>query len=158
LNTVIGHLGSLSTAANALNNTSFPMWNSVANAYENATGDPRVKDFDTTKKAVVDELTRVWRGTGGSEGDIKTWSDQINAANSPDQLHSVIGKIGELLESKINSLAETYKQGMGTTADPIEFVTPKSRQTLDTLMGNAAPPSIDGWTDAGGGVKIRRQQ
>jgi len=144
LNTVIGHLESLSTAADNLNNSSFPVWNKVANAYENATGDPRIKTFDTTKKAVVDELTRVWRGSGGSEGDIKTWSDQINSANSPDQLHSVIGQIGDLLESKINSLAETYKQGMGTTADPIEFVTKKSQAALDKMRG---APSDNGSGD-----------
>lgn len=137
LNTVIGHLQTLSDAADALNNSNYPTLNSIENMFLNATGDPRIKQFDTTKKAVVDELTRVWRGTGGSEGDIKTWSDQINAANSPAQLHTVIGQLGELLQSKINSLAETYKQGMGTTAKPIEFVTPKSTTTLRTLEERA---------------------
>jgi hypothetical protein len=143
LNTVIGHLGTLSAAADKLDNSTFPTWNAVKNVYENATGDPRIKNFDTTKKAVVDELTRVWRGSGGSEGDIKTWSDQINASNSPAQLHSVIGQIGDLLESKINALAETYKQGMGTTADPIQFVTPKSQITLDALRSSGSPPLPD---------------
>lgn len=138
LNTVIGHLQTLSDAADNLNNTRFPALNSVENYALNAMGDPRIKQFDTTKKAVVDELTRVWRGSGGSEGDIKTWSDQISAANSPQQLHTVIAQIGELLQSKINSLAETYKQGMGTTAAPIQFVTPQSAAALKKLEGRAS--------------------
>lgn len=137
LNTVIGHLQTLSDSADALNNGNYPTLNSIENTFLNATGDPRIKQFDTTKKAVVDELTRVWRGSGGSEGDIKTWSDQINSANSPAQLHTVIGQLGELLQSKINSLAETYKQGMGTTGQPIQFVTPKSASTLRTLEERA---------------------
>lgn len=138
LNTVIGHLQTLSDAADKLNNTSYPGYNYIANSAVNAIGDPRIKQFDTTKKAVVDELTRVWRGSGGSEGDIKTWSDQINSANSPQQLHTVIGQLGELLQSKINSLSETYKQGMGTTAAPIQFVTPQSQATLQKLEQRAS--------------------
>jgi hypothetical protein len=146
LNTVIGHLQSLQEAGDALDNSNWPLVNSVRNFGRNEMGDPRIKDFDTTKKAVVDELTRVWRGSGGSEGDIKTWSDQINSANSPDQLHSVVGKIGDLLESKINALAETYKQGMGTTADPIQFVTPQSQAALDKMRGTVAPQNSQSGT------------
>ncbi len=138
MNTVIGHLDTLSKAADALKNTSIPAWNSVANLVASNLGDPRVKQFDTTKKAVVDELTRVWRGTGGSEGDIKTWSEQLNAANSPAQLHAVIAQMGDLLESKLSSLRSTYEQGMGTTAKEIQLVTPKSRKTLDRLEGRAS--------------------
>jgi hypothetical protein len=143
LNTVIGHLQSLKDAGDALDNGNWQFVNSLRNTYESATGDPRVLKFNTTKKAVVDELTRVWRGSGGSEGDIKTWSDQINAANSPDQLHAVVGQIGDLLESKLNALGETYQQGMGTTAEPIQLITPQSQATLQALRGEpaqSAPP------------------
>jgi len=161
LNTVIGHLQSLTNAGDALGNSNYPIWNSVKNIYENATGDPRIKDFDTTKKAVVDELTRVWRGTGGSEGDIKTWGAQINAANSPDQLHSVVAKIGDLLESKLNALSETYSQGMGTTENPMQFVTPKAQKALEQMRsygtkasGSKSAPSVgtvqDGYRFKGG--------
>lgn len=133
MNTVTGHLQSLSDAADSLNNSNWPLYNTVANAMASNSGDPRIKQFDATKKAVVDELTRVWRGSGGSEGDIKTWSDTINNAGSPAQLHGVIGQIGELLNSKLNALGEQYQQGMGTTANPIQLVTPKSKQVLNLL-------------------------
>lgn len=146
INTAIGHLQNLSDSADSLDNSSIPMWNSVKNTFENQTGDPRIATFNTTKKAVVDEVTRVWRGTGGSEGDIKTWSDQLNAAQSPQQLHSVIGRIGDLLESKINSLGETYNQGMGTTASPMNFVNPASQAALNTLRarGGETTPNPSG--------------
>lgn len=138
MNTVIGHLKSLSDSADGLNNTRFVPLNTYVNMAESAIGDPRYKQFDTTKKAVVDELTRVWRGNGGSEGDIKTWSDQINSANSPAQLHGVINQIGELLESKINAMGEQYKQGMGTAGNPIQLVTPQAGQVLKVLHNRAA--------------------
>lgn len=141
MNTVIGHLQSLSDAADKLNNTSYPGLNAVQNWMATQTGDPRIKQFDTTKKAVVDELTRVWRGSGGSEQDIKTWSEQINAANSPDQLHGVIAQVGDLLESKIGAMGEQYKQGMGTSAEPLRLLTPQARKSLDVLEKRAGKQS-----------------
>jgi len=137
LNTVIGHLDMLSQAADALKNTSFPAYNSITNWMANNVGDPRVKEFDNTRKAVVDELTRVWRGTGGSEGDIKTWSDTIGAANSPAQLHGVINNLGNLLESRINALNDQYAKGMGTTEQPLQLLSDKSRALLDKLEQRA---------------------
>lgn len=137
LNTVIGHLNTLSDAADALNNTSFPAYNNIANWMLNNSGDPRVKEFDNTRKAVVDELTRVWRGTGGSEGDIKSWTDTMNAANSPAQLHGVIANVGHLLESRIEALNEQYKRGMGTSEQGMQLLTPQSRSSLSTLEQKA---------------------
>lgn len=141
LNTVIGHMQTLSDAADKLDNTPYPAWNSVTNTLASATGDPRIKQFDATKKAVIDELTRVYRGTGGSEGDIKMWGDQISAANSPQQLHGVIGQIGDLLDSKLQALGAQYKQGMGTTEMPIQLVTPHAASALDVLRKRAGGTS-----------------
>jgi hypothetical protein len=142
LNTVIGHLGQLSDAADALNNTNYPLANKALNYLATQTGDPRIKNFDITRKAVVDELTRVYRGTGGSEKDIQTWSEAINSANSPDQLHSTIGQISELLESKMNAMGEQYRQGMGTTAQPLQLVTPGARSALDTMEQRATGMAV----------------
>jgi hypothetical protein len=149
LNTVIGHLGQLSDAADALNNTSIPIVNRATNFVEAQMGDPRIKQFDITRKAVVDELTRVYRGTGGSEKDIQTWTDAINSANSPAQLHGAIAQVSGLLESKIQAMEDQYQKGMGTTADGLRLLTAHARESLDK-MGKRA-----GGSDSGSGpVKI----
>jgi hypothetical protein len=142
LNTVAGHLKELQDAGDALKNSRFPTFNSVANYAENAMGDPRVKTFNATKKAVVDELTRVWRGAGGSEADIRTWSSVIDSAASPDQLHGVVTKISSLIESKIQALTEQYKQGMGIAADARSFVTPQNQQFFDQSSQGANSPKV----------------
>jgi len=142
LNTVAGHLQELQAAGDALHNSGVPIWNSVANFAENAVGDPRIKKFDATKKAVVDELTRAWRGAGGSEADIKTWSSVIDSAASPDQLHGVVAQISSLIESKIQALTEQYKQGMGIAADARSFVTPQNQQFFDQSSQGASSPKI----------------
>ncbi|MGA0588099.1 hypothetical protein ACO2Q2_13360 [Dyella sp. KRB-257] len=137
LNTVLGHMGDLSDAADKLNNSGLPWWNKLANATLSATGDPRIKEFEANKKAVVDEMTRVYRGTGGSEQDIKTWSEALDNAGSPQQLQGVIGKISELLQSKINALTDQYRQGMGTIGQHQSFITPKAQATLRKLEHRA---------------------
>lgn len=137
LNTVLGHMGDLSDAADKLNNTGLPWWNSVANATLSAAGDQRIKEFEANKKAVVDEMTRVYRGTGGSEQDIKSWSEALDAAGSPAQLQGVIGKISELLQSKINALTDQYHQGMGTIGQHQSFISPKAQSTLQKLEQRA---------------------
>lgn len=137
MNTVIGHLNQLSDAADALDNGSLPYWNAAINYGKSQLGDPRANNFNTVKKGVVDELTRVWRGNGGSEQDIKTWSQSINNAGSPAQLHEAIATIGHMLESKISSMAEQYKKGMGPSSAGISLVSPEARKTLNILEKRA---------------------
>lgn len=138
-NTVLGHLDSLVQAGNSLNNSRFPVLNKVENYALDATGDPRPKQFDANKKAVVDELTRAWRGNGGSEADIKSWSEAITNSASPQQLAGVAHQIAELLTSKINAMGEQYNQGMGTAKDGIQLLTPRAQDVLHKFRGDAAP-------------------
>lgn len=140
LNTVIGHLDSLSTATDALNNTNVPVLNSVLNQISSKLlGRPNVTNFNTVKKAVADEVTKVWRQTGGSAADIKAASDNLDAANSPQQLHEAIAEYGHLLDSKLDALKTQYAQGMGTTdTTGLNVVTPQSQAVLDKLEAKAA--------------------
>jgi hypothetical protein len=135
INTVIGHLSGLSDAAEALNNSDLPMFNSIANTLSKATGSPKVTNFDTIKKAVSDEVTRVWRQSGGSEADIQAAQKNLDASGSPAQLRGAIATYADLLQSKLGSLNEQYRQGMGT--DKIDMITPKAQQALDAIEKRA---------------------
>lgn len=134
-NTAIGHLGTLAKAADDLNNGNYPMYNGIANYISQAKGDPRVTSFETAKQAVADELTRSFRGSGGNVADIVGWEKQLNAANSPDQLHAAVKQAVDLLASRINAVGEQYKKGLGTTASPLELLTPSARKTLVNIPG-----------------------
>lgn len=141
LNTVMGHLDELDKAATALNNTSIPIVNTVVNAAQKATGDPRVNQFNVTKNAVVSELERAYRGTGGSEGDLRRMSDELNSSASPDQFRAVATQYVNLLKSKMDALGDQYNKGMGTTKDGLELLNPKAQATFNRLSGGqqAAP-------------------
>lgn len=144
INTVIGHLDSLSTATDALGNSDYPLFNKVANALSRATGSPKVTNFNTVKKAVSDEVTRVWRQAGGSAEDIKAAQDNLDAAGSPAQLHQAIATYGDLLESKLTAFQSQFQQGMGTS--DVQMVTPAARATLNKLeqKAGAAPAAATG--------------
>ncbi len=141
LNTVAQHLDRLSTSADGLANSSLPAYNTIANLISKATGNPAVTKFETDKKAVVDELTRAWRQAGGTESDIKSWSQVLDSSGSPAQLHTAIGEMGNLLEGKLSAMETQLKQGMGPATD-LKAITPEARATLDKLKakgeGNTA--------------------
>lgn len=145
LNTVAGHLAELQAQGAALGNTDFDSYNTIKNWLKTRIGLPEATNFNTTKQAVADELTRVYRQAGGSEADVQGWKNAINASQSPAQLAGNFATVGKLIQSKLDALDAQYKQGMGTSA--VSIVSPSARQAIDRLQGVAS-----GGTGAGGGT------
>lgn len=139
LNTVVGHLGDLNDKIGALSNSESPMFNAAKNWLKNQTGSADVTNFDTVKKGVTDELTRVWRGSGGSEQDIKSWSQGLSSAMSPEQLKGQMATLGGMIESRLSALDAQKTQALGAGGRDIQVITPESRQKLDALQGRTAP-------------------
>ena len=138
LNTVTQHIGQLSGLVDALKNSDFQTYNSIANSLKTKMGWTGKTDFDTVAPKVAEELTRAWRGAGGAEADIKRDIDVISSSNSPQQLHSSLANLGGLLEGQLDSLKAKYEQGMGTTAQTVQVVMPAARATLDKLRLKAS--------------------
>jgi len=135
INTVIGHLGQLSDAAKGINNGSYDFMNKIGNALTPG-GSPTgvaLNDFNTIKNGVTSELTRVWRGVGGSEQDIKDWASTIGDTKSPQELQGAMTQIGGMLQSKLDALNDQYRQGMGKL--DINTLTPQAAGALAKLRG-----------------------
>lgn len=165
LNTAMNHIGDLDKQVDGLDNTSFTALNRIGNAYADATGDPRIKDFNTNKTAVADELTRVFRQSGGTAADVQGFQNDLDAAGSPAQLHTVIKRMTTLLGSRLDALANQYQQGTGKATDPLQFLNPKAQATYTRLTGvapttSSAPPGTGaptgGQASAGGGTAIAK--
>lgn len=137
LNTVVGHLDALDKAIDGLGNYDLKINNQLAHGIAEQTGtDARIRQFETSKIAVANELTKVFRGTGGAEADIKAWQGQLDAAASPKALHTVVRQMAELMNSRLEAVGEQYKQGMGTSKDPIELLRPDKQAAFARLMGS----------------------
>lgn len=141
LNTAVGHLDQLDKLTDALHNSDWKVYNTVANSLmSNTSGWTGQTDFDTVASHVAEELTRIWRGTGGNEADIKRELDSLNSSRPPKQLHSAIGNLGGLVESQVDSLRQRQEQGLGIAAT-IPVASPEARKTLDRFAGRQTPTS-----------------
>lgn len=147
LNTVAEHLGTFSDNAAALHNTGFPLYNRIKNFALQESGDPRIAAFNTNKKAVADEVAKVWRATGGSEADIQENLKNLDGAQSPEQLNAAIGTLTQLIYGKVAALQDQYASGMGTTQTPRPLVSKEAQAAFDkTLqrMSGGAPARSGG--------------
>lgn len=113
LNTVIGHLGTLDTAADQLDNSAFKGYNTFGNWLSRQAGDPQTAPFRTARRAVASELSTALKGGVASEAEVKGWLDEIDSSDSPKTLHSTIATVGNLIGSRIKQQEEKYSDGMG---------------------------------------------
>ena len=140
LNTALGHAGEVLKDVNALDNSGgllgTSVWNPIANKYLEASGDPRVPNFNNDTMAFGGELGKVFSGSsGGSQGEREDWRTSIPLNGSPDQQVGVLTQDAKLLRSRIEALNEQYKRGMGRTADISDLLDPHARQVYQQLLG-----------------------
>lgn len=133
LNTVAQHLAQLQGYANALGNYSFTPLNTAKNAIEGTMGNAAPTNFNRTVLPVAQELERVWRGTGGTEGDIKQWIANMSSSSSPAQFKDAFQGLSDLIYGKLAALRDQYVQGMGTTANPYQFLSPRTQAIFSHL-------------------------
>jgi hypothetical protein len=116
-NTAIGHLGELSDAAHALGNTGFKAWNWAKQHGKSMTvGNPKLEAFEATKDRFIEEATKFYRGTGGTEADIQRAIGRMSSANTPQELDAVIAQEAKLFESKVNALEDQWRKTMKSDA------------------------------------------
>jgi hypothetical protein len=137
-NTAIAHLETLRKAAKDLENTSIPAWNYVKNAAGQATGDPRIIRFINAANAVAAEAATAFKGTAGTDQEIKQWHSGIGPNMSPDQINGALDTITELLAGRIAETSQQFERGMGKPKD-FHFLSDKSRRIL---TGQGVDPDV----------------
>ena len=134
LNTALGHLDTVDKAGDALKNTEITPLNWVKNNLSPLAGYNEPGNFNTDAGLVAEELTKVYRQTGGSEADIQRHLADLSVNASPEQRRGALNQIAQLLQSKIKALGDQYNQGMGTTKDPLTLLNPHSASTFQRLL------------------------
>lgn len=146
INTGIAHLGSLSKAFDTLDNSSVPGYNTASNFLANNIGltqnnkdvQAHLADVNTYAAATANELAKVFRSTGMSETDIKEWQKDITTSATPDQSKAVIQSAINLMDGRLQALGQKYNQGMGTTIDPMQLLSPEAQKVYNTLKNPSA--------------------
>jgi hypothetical protein len=139
-NTALGHLQSMAQSVEALHNGSVPLFNAVGNAIRPQFGDTHtaaaLTQFKIDRQAVVEELTRAFKGGQPDVHGVKGWESILNPNASPEALRAGISEAARLLQSRVDSMHESYNQGMGTTDQPLPMLTPHALDALSTLQGD----------------------
>lgn len=107
-NVGISHLNTLDGLVGALNNGDIQAFNKMGNAYAQQTGNPAPTNFDAAKAIVGDEIIKAIVGGGGALADRENAQNQINRANSPQQLRGVIQTYKELMAGQLSGLKKQY--------------------------------------------------
>ncbi len=131
LNTVIGHLDTMTRAFDKLNNAEVTKYNSVGNYLAKNTGKPEVDAFNAAKTVVNGELAKVVQGVGVVTNEERASFDKnLNDASSPAQAKAVVEKYMDLMKSRTDALKENWSQSMGDTATPVPIINAKSKAIL----------------------------
>src|SRR6185312_1989791 len=152
LNQLAGHIGRLEQSIAGLDNYGGPFanaYNTVANAAA-AQLDPSFKGklntYNTDLQGVVSEAERLFRGSGGSEGDLNRWRSTFNSSDSPQAQMAAVKELAHLIGSRIDAQVTKYQEGMGTTARALPALTPAAADTyrnlgIDVSAGVSSPPT-----------------
>jgi len=133
VNTALGHVGVLSDAIDALNNSNVPALNAIANKLGVAIGNTPATTVQTIVHRVGPELAAAYIQGGGGEGERGTTADDFSLSKGNDQLKANVAVTAKLLRSKIGSLENQYKQTMGRDDFQDRFITPEAKGTLQKL-------------------------
>ena len=109
LNTASVHLDQLATAADALANKDYKVVNQVSNWFKEQTGKPAPTNFASLKNAVAGEMAAALKGQA-TDIEIHNISQAINAAQSPAALSDQVTTNLHILEAKLNTYRERYRQ------------------------------------------------
>lgn len=140
LNTALGHAASWMDSANALKNNEdvgHP-YNYLKNQIKGATSYPELTAFNDNADALADELTRTFRGSGGSVSEVENWRKNLSPNMSPSEMKASAQKLGDLIDSRLDALGTTYSKGMNKDIDPTSLLSPKAQAAYSKIRGSSS--------------------
>lgn len=149
LDTVMQHLGSLDTAAQGLHNTGLKPWNWLMQGAANmTTGNPALQKFEGAANAVEGELSNVFKATGATDQEIKSWRSQLSSSATPEEFQAKLGELVDLIKGRMNAVTSRYQTVMGR--EPANPLSESSQQIWQQFQNRG--------TGLPQGVTVRRVQ
>jgi hypothetical protein len=147
VNTALGHLGELYTAAKELGKnlpfteSNFPLLHSLANKVGIATGDDAASTYQSILHRVGPEMTKAYLKSGGTKDERGSNEDDFDISKGQQQIISNIAESAQLLNSKLASKKQAWETGFNPTQDKDQFekrfLTSDAKNTLGALSSLA---------------------
>lgn len=113
LNTALGHAASAYDAYEAIGNTNQKWLNTPINTLKRQTNDPNVVALGINLNALQGELANVFKNSGATDQEISHWQKYLNEDLTPDQFYGALGKIDDLLKSRLSAMDYQRSQAGG---------------------------------------------
>ncbi len=131
LNTVIGHLDTLQSKLESLDNAEVTKYNTVGNWAAKNVGKPEVSGFNAAKTLVDGELGKIVQGSGVvTNEERRQFKEDLDSASSPAQAKEVIATWMDLMKSRTDAIKANWTQTMGDTKAPVPFINDKAKKIL----------------------------
>lgn len=137
--TLAGHLQSLYDAAKVLDNTRFPIVNAIQQGIGTQTAlygksyQDAIADYETKRKAVADEAAKVFAGSTSALADREEWMKMYSPTAPMNVQVQKIRSTVDLVDSRLNALADQYNRGMSTNRQAYELIEPKYKAIFDRM-------------------------
>jgi len=139
LNTAIQHAGKLSDLIETLDNSEYGIVNRVVNPLRTAAGSTKVTNFDTVAPQLAKEIERVWRGAGGTAGEIHDLIETIGHNKGKQQQREALQQFVELAQGKLDTLERQRDSALGPTAGKsIPILFEQNQPIVDTIAQRAS--------------------
>lgn len=110
--TAYDHLDLLKDAANALQNGDVQQINALSNRFKQEMGHSAPTNFNAVKTMLAGEIANVAKASGATDQEIKEARDELNAAQSPEQIQGIIQTNQDLMDQKAIEMSRQYESGM----------------------------------------------
>lgn len=136
ISTALGHAGVVDDALTALNNGAMPWKNAIDNWTMGEFGSARPTNAKMAVDALASEARKVFAGSsGGNLSELQEWQKNFPINGSPDQQKGALTQFVNLLDSRLQSLADQYNRGMGRTDDAMTMLQPHALEVYKRLTG-----------------------
>jgi hypothetical protein len=124
--------------AEKLGNGPLPAFDAVRNEFLNASGDPRVANFNTELHMLQGEVGKMVRAGVLTDQEQSALNSNISAAKSPKQIRGVLDAYHELVNGRINAVDSSTQRVMGDFYDPKKhsLITPETQKMFDKYNSN----------------------
>jgi hypothetical protein len=149
LNTALGHAGVVQDSFDKLGNFGgvATALNGPKNWIDKQLGGSAPTNAQEAVGALASEARKVFAASGGGNlTELENWERNFPVNGSPDQQKGALKQFVNLLDSRLEALADTYNRGMGRTEEPVSLLEPHARQVYEQLTGRK-PDSATGYPD-----------
>lgn len=139
IDTAMNTLGQLADVNDALGGPQY--LNSIRNMGLSAESDPNLVKYNQLAKTAADEVSLAVGGGSSAVGDRQNRLSSFTANQSPEARKTAIQTAIQELNSRLDPVANAYNQGMGTSKNGVDLLTPSTIAAYQKIMGGQPDPT-----------------